>query len=298
MDKYESMQLFIHTSRSGSFTAAADELNLTQSAVSKKIAWLEKKLGFTLFHRNSRKIQLTTQGKNYLSYCKQALDEMTYIESQLKGELNAVIGELRLSVPSAMATQILAKPISDFMAIHPQLTVNISVNDRQVDLIESKVDIAIRVATLPDSGYKARFLFNNQSIMFASPSYLKDKGTPKTAEELTTHQCLVYSLKAPSNIWSLTDSNNTTVKVKVKERVKSDSAEMLLKMSLMGHGISALPNWMVKQHIDNGRLTAILVDYQSMSLPMYAVFKADGYQPYRIQAFVNFLAEYFQDNID
>lgn len=294
MDKFDCLQLFVRVSQLGSFTAAANELNVTQSAVSKKIAWLENKVGFALFHRNSRKIQLTTQGVQYLQYSERFIDEMAYFESSLKEELEQVKGQLKLSIPSSIATQLLLQPISDFMALHPELTVDTSVNDRQVDLIESNIDIAIRAAVLEDSGYKARFLFNNQAVYVASPRYLLDRETPILASDLQSHHCLTYSLMSPSNVWSLRKGGKVDTKVMVKEAFKSDSPELLLEMAILGHGIAALPNWMVADQLKTGSLIQVLSNYESITLPMYAVFKNDDYQPYRVRAFVDYLLDYFQ----
>ena len=293
MDKLDCLQLFIRVSQLGSFTAAANELNITQSTVSKKIAWLESKVGFALFHRDNRKIQLTVQGNQYLQFSEAFIDGMSHFESSLKEELNEVKGQLRLSVPSSVVTKLLLKPISDFMHLHPELTVYTSVNDRQVDLIGNNIDIAIRASVLEDSGYKARFLFNNHAVYFASPSYLLNRQAPTNANELQSHYCLTYSLMRPSNIWSISESNKTNNKVMVKEVFKSDSPELLLEMALLGHGIAALPSWMVEEHFKSGCLIQVLANYEPITLPMYAVFKNDDYQPYRVRAFVDYLLDHF-----
>jgi len=296
MDKYECIKVFVRASQLGSFTAAADELNLTQSAVSKKISWLEANIGFSLFHRNSRKIQLTAQGGEYLNFSERLIDEMSYTESRLKDELNEVSGELKLSVPSAMATKLLSKPISEFMAKHPNVLVNVSVNDRLVDLIASDTDIAIRASTLKDSGYKARKLFDNTAVYFASKDYFDTRAIPEIASDLVDHQCLTYSLMTPSNVWRVQTSKDdpSVEKVTVKEVFKSDSPDMLLKMARAGHGITVLPDWMASAYFDDKSLVQIFTQHQPMSLPMYAVYKAQEYQPYRIKAFIDHLVEYFE----
>lgn len=288
------MKIYMRVAYLGSFTAAADELNVTQSSISKKIAWLERDVGFSLFYRNSRKIELTTQGKSYLMFCGRMLEEMELTETTLKGELNEVVGELSLSVPSAMATRLLAEPISMFMSLNPKLIINVSVNDRMVNLIESGIDIAIRVSELTDSDYKARFLFKNQAVFFASPEYLKQHSTPTTISDLEQHKCLTYSLASPSNVWSMKRQNSVKKKVNVSEVFKSDSPEMLLAMALFGHGVGVLPSWMVEPYFENNQLVKLLEDYTGTSLPMYAVYKSGDYHPYRIRAFIDFLVDFFK----
>ncbi|GAD01339.1 LysR family transcriptional regulator [Agarivorans albus] len=293
MDKHECIKLFVRTANLGSFTAAASEFGMTQGAVSKKIAWLEAKVEFKLFHRSSRTVNLTQQGYDYLEYCEQLIEEFALVEARIKGELSEVKGLLKLSVPSALATQLLVKPINDFMNMHPEITFNVSVNDQQVDLIEGDIDIALRASVLESSGYKARHLFDNRAIYTASPQYLNSHGIPTKAEELTTHRCLVYTLSARSHVWGLSDRQGKTYSVPVKRAFSSDSPELLMQMALSGQGITLLPDWMGRKHIEGGRLVQVLDSYKSMSLPMYAVFKSDDYQPYRVRAFIDFLVEYF-----
>ena len=128
MDKLDCIKVFTEVARLGSFTAVANELNITQGAVSKKVAWLEKSIGFSLFHRTSRKIALTMSGAQYLTYCRALIEGMDHTEQMLKSELSEAMGELRISVPSAFATQHLAEPLSRFMELNPKVTFNIAID--------------------------------------------------------------------------------------------------------------------------------------------------------------------------
>ncbi|MDP2571997.1 LysR family transcriptional regulator [Vibrio penaeicida] len=297
MDRYECIKIFIRTAHLGSFTATADEFNQTQSAISKKIAWLESRIGFTLFHRNNRKIHITESGKIYLKHCEKLIDEMNCIEAQIKQELNTVAGHLKISVPSAMATRLLAEPLTLFLEKHPLVTVNISVNDHQIDLIEQDVDIAIRASHVKDSSYKARLLGENPITYFASTNYLEAAPPITSPKDLANHKCITYSLMTPSNTWTFFESSGDKTSIKVKEYVTSDSPELMLKMALLDQGITALPRWMVSEYFVNEQLEEVLSHYQSNGLPMYAIYKADDYQPIRVKAFVDFLAEHLQLDI-
>lgn len=289
MDKLTCMKIFTHVARLGSFTAVANELNMTQGAVSKKVAWLENTIGFSLFHRTSRKISLTSSGEEYLIYCLDLLDKMIQTELQLKNELSEAIGELRLSVPSAFATQRLVKPISKFMELNPNINFNISVNDKQVDLYEDNIDIAIRASFLKDSGLKAKKLLNHELCYFASPTYLSMQNTPINPEELPKHKCITYSLSNPSNIWHLDNQKYT-----VKEVTTSDSPELIVQFAIAGMGIAAMPRWMVESYFKEGLLKEVFIDSTKHSLPMYAVYKNIDFLPFRIRAFIDFLSEYFE----
>lgn len=288
VDKFECIKLFNQTARLGSFTATANELNMTQGAVSKKIAWLETSLGFTLFHRTSRKIVLTNAGEQYLKYSQELIEKMTITEQRIKNELSQALGELKISAPSAFATQRLAEPIRDFLYLNPKVSINVSVNDKQVDLYNDDIDIAIRASFLKDSGLIAKKLLDHELCYFASPEYLKQYGTPLTHKEITQHHCITYSLSNPSNIWRFNKD-----KFAVQEVISSDSPEMIVKMAVLGLGIAAMPKWMVQKHIDKNELTEIFESVEKNSLPMYAVYKNADYLPFRIRAFIDFLANYF-----
>ncbi|CDU15075.1 LysR family transcriptional regulator [Vibrio coralliirubri] len=292
MDKMECIRIFVETAQLNSFTATANKLDMTQSAISKKIAWLESDLGMTLFQRNSRKISLTHAGKDYLTYCVRFLEEMSAIESQLKRETESVEGELKISAPSAFSTMLLSESLQAFIEQHPGIRINLSVDDRIVNLNEHNIDVAIRASQLKDSGLKARLLFNNKVHYFASPKYLEKHGSPQQPQELIKHHCLTYSLMTPANEWRFTDKSHKASSIKVNQIFTSDSPEMLLKMSRQGLGIVALPNWMGKEFVEKGELIRLLTDWSNDQLPMYAVYHASDYLPQRIRVFIDFLAEY------
>lgn len=295
MDKFECLSVFIRVAQLGTFTAAANELNTTQSAVSKKIAWLEKKVGFTLFHRHPRAISLTNSGQQYLNLALKITEEVGVTESQLRQEQVAVSGTLRLSVPSAFSLKLLAEPLNQFLNEHPDLKVDISVSDKFVNLLENDIDIAIRAAYLKDSGLKAKWLFDNELAYFASPRYLSANPQIEKAEDLIAHQCLTYSLMSPSNLWRF-DDGQEVIKVKVNEQVRSDSPEMIVKMATLGQGVAAMPKWMIDNEIRSGELQLLLQQYQPMKIPMYLVFKDSAYQPKRIRAFIDYLVAVFDNN--
>ena len=298
MDKIECIRIFVETAQLNSFTATANKLDMTQSAVSKKIAWLESDLGMTLFQRNSRKISLTHAGKDYLTYCVRFLEEMSAIESQLKRETESVEGELKISAPSAFSSMLLSELLQAFIEQHPGIRINLSVDDRIINLNEHNIDVAIRASQLKDSGLKARFLFNNNVQYFASPNYLHKHGIPKHPQELHKHHCLTYSLMSPANEWRFTDKNRQFSSVKVNQIFTSDSPEMLLKMARQGLGVVALPDWMGKEFVENGELTQLLEQWSNNYLPMYAVYHASEYLPQRIRVFIDFLAEHLSSTSD
>lgn len=289
MDKLDCIRLFGHAARLGSFTLVANEMNITQSSVSKKISWLENDLGFRLFHRNPRQIVLTHQGKEYLANTTKLLEELELVESRIKGELTTISGRIAISAPSAFARQRLVTPLHQFMTLHPDVTFDVSVNDKMINLLEDNTDIAIRASVLKDSGLRAKKLLNHEVCYFAANTYLAKYPVPKNAQDLAQHQCVTYSLTSPSNVWKLDGE-----KVKVQEIFTSDNPEMIVEMAKRGCGIAAMPRWMVEEEFNGGNLVELLSHVEKPSLPMYAVYKNDEHLPFRIRAFIDFLADYFQ----
>ena len=288
MDKLDCIKIFTHVARLGSFTAVANELNMTQGAVSKKIAWLESAIGFTLFHRTSRKIVLTDTGEHYLNYSIELLEKMSYTELKLKKELNEVVGELKISAPSAFATQRLVAPLAEFKQLHPKVSFNVSVNDKQVDLYKDDIDIAIRASFLKDSSLKAKKLLEHKLCYFASPDYLTKHGEPLSPNTLQAHNCITYALSNPADVWYFNDN-----KYVVNEVATSDCPELIVQLAIKGIGIAAMPRWMVESYFKSGELQEVFIEWNKYSLPMYAVYKNTDFLPFRIRAFIDFLGDYF-----
>lgn len=295
MDKIQCLTVFTRVAFHGTFTAAANELNITQSAVSKKIAWLEKEIGITLFHRHSRAISLTNGGKQYLKLAIKLTEELSTFESQLRQEQTIVSGKLKLSVPSAFSVRLLSSPLNEFMNLNPNLTVDVSVSDKLVNLVEDEIDIAIRASYLKDSGLKAKWLMDNELVYFASVDYLASHPPIMKARDLEQHKCLTYALSNPSNLWRFYDGKEE-LRIKVHERIRSDNPEMLVKMAKLGQGVTGMPKWMVEKELKSNELKIILDQYQPFKLPMYLLYKDVDHQPQSIRSFIDFLSDYFFRN--
>lgn len=295
MDKIQCLTVFTRVAFHGTFTAAANELNITQSAVSKKIAWLEKEIGITLFHRHSRAISLTNGGKQYLKLAIKLTEELSTFESQLRQEQTIVSGKLKLSVPSAFSVRLLSSPLNEFMNLNPNLTIDVSVSDKLVNLVEDEIDIAIRASYLKDSGLKAKWLMDNELVYFASVDYLASHPPIMKARDLEQHKCLTYALSNPSNLWRFYDGKEE-LRIKVHERIRSDNPEMLVKMAKLGQGVTGMPKWMIEKELKSNELKIILDQYQPFKLPMYLIYKDVDHQPQSIRSFIDFLSDYFFRN--
>ncbi|MFC1234943.1 LysR family transcriptional regulator [Vibrio sp. F74] len=295
MNKIQCLTVFIRVAFHGTFTAAANELNITQSAVSKKIAWLEQDIGITLFHRHARAISLTNSGKQYLKLATKLTEELSTFESQLRQEQTFVTGTLKLSVPSGFSVRLLSFALNDFMNLNPNLTVDVSVSDKFINLVEDDIDIAIRATYLKDSGLKAKWLMDNELVYFASPNYLANHPPIVKVSDLEQHKCLTYALSKPSNLWRFSDGTDE-LKLKVHECIRSDNPEMLVKMAKLGQGVTAMPRWMIEEELKSNTLKIVLGQYQPAKLPMYLIYKDVEHQPQSIRSFIDFLSDYFFQN--
>ena len=291
MDKLDCIRTFTRVVQLGSFTAVANSQNITQGSVSKKVSWLEQHLSISLLHRTSRQLSLTDAGEAYYQHALRLLEDHDSFEATLKGEQFKAKGRLALSMPTSLGLHLLAEPIADFMALHPDVDIDLSLNDQHIDLYRDNIDIAFRASFLKDSGLKAKHLIDNTMVYCASPDYINRSGLPRHASELTKHHCLTYSLAHPSNVWNFINRDGKSEKVSLSESFRSDSPEMLLKMASLGKGITFLPQWMVSPYEKTGELVEVLTDYQQQTIPLYAVYKASQSQPFRIRAFIDFIAD-------
>jgi DNA-binding transcriptional LysR family regulator len=201
-------------------------------------------------------------------------------------------GLLRIAAPLPFARLMLVPLIPEFFARFPDITVELCLSDKHVDLVSEGIDLAIRASELEDSSLVARSLFDNEMMLVASPSYLDKYGIPATPEDLKQHTCIVYSQLKSNDIWHFTKIGENQV-VSVSGNLASNSGEANLHASLEGLGITELPVWMVKTHLCSGELVRVLTEYQADSLPLNAIYPHSRYVPLKITSFIDFLKEKF-----
>lgn len=293
MDRFENMQAFVRVVEAGSISGAADQLDVAKSAVSRRLKELEAHLGVELFHRTTRRMNLTETGRAFYHQSVRILDDVLEAElaaSQAHSELQ---GMLRVALPLSFGLMHLGPAINDFSQQYPKIEFDLDFNDRQVDLMQEGFDLAIRIANLPDSSLIARRLANIQLVMCASPEYLKRMGVPQTPDDLIKHHCLVYNLLRDADHWSLHDVDNTLMKIKLNTTLKASSGEFLRDAAVNGQGIVLLPSFIVYQEIEKGRLVPLLADYSAAKLAAYAIYPQTRHLSQRVRAFVDFLVQRF-----
>jgi DNA-binding transcriptional LysR family regulator len=289
VDTLTSIRVFRQVVESGSFVAAAERMDLSTAMVSKHVAYVEKRLGVRLLNRNSRTLSLTEPGTVYFERCKTILDDLEATELEL-GSLGTVPrGTVRVTCPSWFARQVLADGLAEFRRRYPEIVVDVSFEDRRVDLVEEGYDLALRVtreSTLPP-GLIARPFRSVPFFIAASREYLKAHGAPKSPEELATHDFV-----AIGNIDSLTfTGSDGEIEVPLRVVMRYRSVGGVAHAVATGIGLAPLPDIVFEETTFKGVLTPILTDYPVAEPTLYVVYVSRRYLPLKIRAFIDFLIE-------
>ncbi|EST58200.1 LysR family transcriptional regulator [Proteus hauseri ZMd44] len=292
----EEARVFVEVVEHKSFTKAADKLNLANSAVSRTVKKLEDKLGVNLLNRTTRQINLTAEGELYFQRMKVILQEMQAAENELHGTQSSPKGLLRIDAATPVVLHLLLPFISVFRQQYPDIILSLVSSETFVNLIELKVDVAIRVGQLTDSSLRARPLLSSYRKIVASPKYLERQGTPKSVEDLRQHTCLTFTEPTSLNTWPLEINDNELITV--TEGISSNSGETLRQLCVNGEGIACLSDFMLDKDIRDGKLVELFNDkLQQIPLPFHAVYYSDRVVSQRIRVFIDSLTQYLSDTL-
>jgi DNA-binding transcriptional LysR family regulator len=291
MDRFADMQIYVSVVESGTISAAAERLNLAKSAVSRRLAELEARLGVSLIHRTTRRLNLTESGRAYYTRCVAILADVEEAESAVSQAHRALKGSLKVALPLAFGLLHLAPLIQAFMTLHPDVRFELDFNDRQIDLMQEGFDLAVRIATLEDSSLIARRLAPIRHVVCASPGYLARHGTPRAAADLAQHVCLAYSNVRDPGLWNYHDPEGEPGQVRVPVRLSASSGEFLLRAAVAGEGLVQLPTFYVHEALRTGQLVQLLADHAWPELAAYAVYPPTRHLSSRARALIDFLAE-------
>ena len=272
MTKADDMILFVQVVEEGSFSRVAEKLSLTNSVVSKRIARLEENLNTQLLYRTTRKLSLTDAGRALYNKAKIAKSAFQEAENAVTGYGEDMKGHIRITMPVVSANFIFSESIAEFCKQHPEVSVELQITNRLVDLIEEGFDLALRTAVLEDSSLIARRLIDSQWIICATPAYLKQHGTPQTPEQLQNHECLVYKFDNTANsTWPLYIDGKEQL-ISVHGRFHSNHLSAIKQAALSDLGIAFLPQVLIYEEIQQNTLTQILQCFTSKKLGLYAVY--------------------------
>ena len=292
MGQLEDMTVFIRVVDAGGISRAAEQLGIAKSAVSRRLVDLETRLGIRLLNRTTRTSSLTEAGRGFYERSIKIVDDISELNA-LASDSNTCLEEtINLAAPLSFGLSHLAPAIDDFLSLHPELTININFSDRQINLIEEGLDLAVRIADLKDSSLIARKLSPIRTQLCASPEYLKKQGTPETLDDLKHHPLLHYNLSNTSS-WKLTDSQGEQHFIHVKAKINANNGDFLKDMAIAGHGILMIPTFISWKAIANGELVPLLSDYMTPQLNAYAVYPQTRYLSQRTRVLIDFLVERF-----
>ncbi len=298
MDKYTEMLVFSKAADLGSFSAAARELDLTPSAVSKLITRLEDRLGARLFQRTTRKLSLTAEGRAFNERCGSIIDEIRQAEDAVMSLHDRVSGTLRITTISAFARIHLVKLMPEFMALYPELRVELELSERQVDLVGEGVDAALVLSDgLTDESLVARRLAVNKRVICASPEYLEKHGTPQVPEDLLKHNCLTHSSISHFNDWEFNTPDGGAVRtLRVKGNFHTNSASALHEAVRSGLGIARLATYVVQPSLREGAIVPVLADHAADSSSIQLVYPHRRHLSNKVRAFSDFVISKFTPN--
>ena len=293
MDRYENMHAFVRVVEAGGISAAADRMGVAKSVVSRRLKELEEHLGVELFHRTTRQMNLTDTGRAFYAQCVRILDDILEAELATSQFHGALKGRLRVAVPLSFGLMHLGPAINAFLQQHPEIEFDLDFNDRQVDILAEGFDLAIRIASLPDSSLIARPLAPIRTVVCASPAYLERMGKPQSPEDLKHHRCLVYTLSSQFEYWNFFMVGGQILKIPITPYLKAGNGQFLCDAAVDGLGVVMLPTFIVHQAMTVGDLVPVLADYPCQRLEAYAIYPQTRHLSQRVRAFVDFLIQRF-----
>lgn len=290
MDRLAAMSLFIRVAELGSFSAAAQQLGLARSVVTRQIAALEAHLGVKLMVRSTRRLTLTSAGTTYLEQSRVILDLVESAETGLAEERRSPRGPIRLSLPLAFGLKKVTPLLLEFSERYPDVTLQLDYTDRRVHLIEEGIDLAIRITHRIAPSDITRKIGAIQMHTIASPAYLARHGRPNHPGDLRRHACLAYTTSGGTQVWQYLIAD-TLVNIPIRARIIANNGEALIAAAAAGLGIAYQPDFITTHELVNGQVEAILTDFQIPKLVIYAMLPSNRQIPHRVRVLMDFLAK-------
>lgn len=289
MDRLDAMQLFVRVAELGSFSAAAQQLGLARSVVTRQIAGLESHLGVKLMARSTRRLALTSAGTAYLEKCRVILNLVESAETGVAEERLTPRGNIRIGLPLSYGLKRLAPLLLDFSQRNPEVSLDMDFSDRRINLIEEGIDLAIRITRRLEAGDVARRLGSIRLQVVAAPEYLARHGRPENPAELAHHVCLGYTYAGSSQVWQfMVDGQSESFHI--HSRLNANNGDVLTEAAAQGLGITCQPDFIVESFLQAGRVEAILTDFSMPELGIYAMLPSNRHVPHRVRVLMDYLA--------
>jgi len=296
MDLISAMRFFSLVSESASFSEASEKLGVAPSSVSRKLVALEAELGTKLLDRNTRNMRLTEAGARFLQRSKPLLNELDEIQNELLGQRDTPFGTLRLSVPVVLAEHYIAPLLQKFHAAYPDIKIDLIGDNKIIDLLQSDIDVSIRVGQLKDSQFISRYIGPINYCLCASKAYLERHGEPKSIRDLSQHNCLSFKHPVYPSLWAVKDSQGQYEEFYPKGSLVSNSEETLLQAVRKDLGMSLIIDWHAQEYIDKGELQTLMSDHQFAwsfmpEAEINLVYAQREYLPEKIRCFLDFMLQ-------
>ncbi len=290
----EAWAIFAKIAETGSFAAAAAELGVSGPTVSKALGRLEARFGERLIHRTSRRFALTETGRVLAVRAAQILAEGEAVEAEAQAKSATPRGRVRLAAPMSFGLRHVAPALPEFLAAYPEVSIDLQLDDRMVDLVAGGIDVALRIADLPDSSLMARRLCPVRRWVVGTPDYFARRGTPRRPRDLESHACLGYSNLMTGETWRFKDASGAEEAVTINARLNANNAEALCAALDAGEGIALQPDFIAWQSVKAGRLIPVLTDWSPPPLALNLVTPGGRPRAIRTQVLLDFLAHRFE----
>lgn len=290
MDRLAAMETFVRVIEAGSFSGAAKQLHVGQPAISKTIAQLEDRLGVRLLLRSTHGLMPTEAGRNFYDRAKRSIEEADEAELAARGAAATLTGRLRVWAPVSFGRLHAIPRLSIFLAEHPSLEIDVVLDDRDIDLIEAGIDVALRMGELGDSALTARKIGQSQRRVIGSPSYFEANGVPHTPADLLAHQVIIYEQRPGGLTWAFRQGATETA-VTVRGRLRVSAAEGMREGVLAGLGLAIASEWLFAPELESGTVKPVLEDWTLPAIDLWAVFPTGRQASAKARAFANFIEQ-------
>ncbi len=292
MDRLKSMEVFSRVVEAGSFAAAAEQMAMSRAMASKHVMELEDRLGVKLLNRTTRRLSLTEGGRMFVDRAREILAAIEELETTVTSQQVDPKGVLRVNAPMTFGRLHVAPALPDYCQRYPKVSVEITFNDRQIDLVEEGVDVAIRIGALQDSSMIARKLGETRMVVCAAPAYLETAPKLDDPEDLKDHNCLIYTLWSQVSDWVLEGVGGRRT-VRVDGNLRTNNGETISEAAVAGMGVIIQPSFIVDPHLATGQLVEVLHGWRAPTIGLYAVYSPTKHVSAKIRSFLDFLVERF-----
>src|SRR5664279_706184 len=287
MDRLESMSTFVTAVEAGSLSAAARQLGIPLTTVSRNVSELEAHLKTRLLNRSSRKLTLTDAGRTYVTACKHVLEYVSEAERGASGEYSAPKGNLNITAPIVFGRTHIVPVVAEFLRAYPDIDIRMILTDGVANLLEERVDLAVRIASLPDSSLVATRVGSIRRVVCGSPAYFAERGMPAKPEDVRRHDCITRDGQSFDNSWAFGAGKSTTA-VAIHARLVVNTAEAAIDAAIAGAGITRVLSYQVVDAVRAGTLVMVLQGFEPEPMPVSLVYAAQGLLPLKLRAFIDF----------